>query len=464
MACAEVGATRPGPSLYRTGASASIYLFLNYLSYAMIFTPQATYFVHRACVEIGLDADHCHPYVDGLKNPKYDEAQEKSAGMNTALFFVTGAPQVAVCALLGCLGDAYGRRVPLLIPVLTGTMQGVIWLLVDSLELVTALLTILYFGGGIYVFNHATFASLADATQDATPRQRSIVFGMVEGALWVGLLCGPVLGGFIVTLVGEGNKIAFLGSTAVGALNLVITFFTYRETLDHERRKPFSWKRANPFASLALFAESRTTILFAGVMLFALSSQNGAVAMISMYAQKVSNISPTMLGLLQSVVLGTSVFGLLVCMPVIVRCMSLPKLVVVSCLNGVLCWLLLSIVAQSWQLFAGSAGLILTATFFPVVRVGMTNTFGHSRYGESLAAVGVLEQICQMVGPPFVSFVYQKTEATTFMIGSITVRSLACVACAILYFLASLFAMLVRHFPEESTSCASVVDSPLVGT
>lgn len=445
------------PGFLRTSASASLYLFLGYLSYGMLFTPLAELFLSRECLKLGLDAAHCKEKTDGIVNPLYDTAQANAASLASVYMLLGGVPQVFVCALYGCLGDCYGRRVPLLVPLGGGVLVALSLAMIDSNTLVLVGTTTASFCGGIYVYNHAAFAALADVTQDASPQQRSRVFGMVEGSLWVGLLIGPVLGGFATQALGPMR--ACFVPAGLQVLNLLITSLTFRETLDESRRRPFTWKRANPFSSVWMFATTRTTVLLGCVMLAALSAQNGGVSFLSLYVQKVVvGVTPVALGSFQSTVLGASVAGLLIFMPLLVQCLSLSLVTAVSCLNAVLCYCLFAMATEEWQFFAISAGLVLTACFFPIVRTGMSNTFGRDRYGESLAAVGVLEQFCSMIGSPIVNSVYVASEKVEFQVGSLTVRSVACLCVAGMYLLAAIAGLLLPELPKDSSQETSLLD------
>lgn len=431
--------------------SASIYLFLSYFGLAMSFTPLTELFIERMCAESGLDVAHCKPKIDGKKNPKYDDAQGRAAQASVLYTLATGVPPLITCSLFGCLGDAYGRRLPLIMPILAGVAQGIAFAATNSNDAAIIICAPLAFGGGMYVSNLCAFSSLADVTRNSSAKKRALVFSLVEAAIWVGLLMGPVVGGEMAHIV--GNQHAFYVSSAVGLVNLLITLFTYPDTLDCNRRRAFSWRRANPFASIHMFLETRATVLLGLILLLSLTAQSGGLANVSLYALKVSSgMTPTLLGLLQSTLLGAAVIGLVVVMPLLVRCISLEKIVVLSCLDGAIAYLLMALVSQEWQLFAVGACLFFAGCYFPVVRCGMANTFGSEHYGEALAAVGVVEQLCQLIGAPIINGVYQGTESVEFSIGSLTVHSIACVSAAGMYLIAVIAGFFLQHVPHEGGS------------
>jgi len=295
--------------------------------------------------------------------------------------------------------------------------------------------------GGQYVSNHAAFSALADVTRDESSEVRSSAFGMVEGAIWVGLLFGPTVGGMIANVIGD--QPTFYVPAFISALNFLVTFFGFPETLDETRRKPIEWKRANPLAALSMYAERRVTLLFGVMTLFALAALTGGSATLALYAQAVDQMSTLEIGLLSSTVLGSAFVGLLVIMPLLLKCISLPKMMLISQSNAAVCWLFISTSDQTWQLFVGGSAMLTNACFFPIVRTGFCNVFGELRYGEALAAVGVVEQLASLLGSPIFNSIYAASGHTT--LGPIQCPAMLCAAgfC----FVAVLATLCVRTFP-----------------
>mmetsp|Transcript_41950 Transcript_41950/g.72680 ORF Transcript_41950/g.72680 Transcript_41950/m.72680 type:complete len:576 (-) Transcript_41950:26-1753(-) len=435
------------PGLYRTAASAAIYLFLNGLVFSMQGPAMQKLFLLRSCSEQGLDAAHCQAYVDGAENTIYDQAQKEAAHLESIAGLISGVPLLVGCALLGSLGDAYGRKVPLLLNVIGSTLNVWIWALFESWAVLFTLGAFCSLFGPLWSGNQAAFASLADATQHASSEQRALVFSMVEGCVFIGMTIGPTIGGALADWL--GNQPSLFVPAVVGILNFVVTSLTYRETLAHDHRQPLAWKRANPVSSLGMFLKTRTTLMMGSIVFFCQCAQFGTGSVVALYAQKVANANATTLGLLGSTQSVSQICGLMIIMPMLVQCLSLEKILLISCLNGVLCSFLLALSGAVWQLFAGSAGLLLVALIYPVIRCGMTNTFGRSRYGDSLTAVAMMETLCPMLGVPIFNSIYQVSEASEWTVGGLTVRCLAFMAIALFYLVASLGSLLVRDIPPE---------------
>lgn len=147
-----------------------------------------------------------------------------------------------VCApIVGNLSDKYGRR-PVLLLSLFGfgidyiflSLAPTIWWLFVG-RLIAGM-----FGAS---FTTAT-AYIADIS---TPENRSKNFGMIGAAFGLGFIIGPGLGG----LLGEfGPRVPFMAAAVLTLLNLIYGYFVLPESLAKEHRRPFEWKRSNPFGSL----------------------------------------------------------------------------------------------------------------------------------------------------------------------------------------------------------------------
>ena len=69
--------------------------------------------------------------------------------------------------------------------------------------------------------------------------------------LGVGFVLGPLVGG----LLGElGTRAPFYAAAALSALNFVLGWFVMRETVTDRIRRPFSWRRGNPFGAFGQMA------------------------------------------------------------------------------------------------------------------------------------------------------------------------------------------------------------------
>jgi len=143
--------------------------------------------------------------------------------------------------IIGNLGDRYGRR-----PVLLGALGG--FAINFLLQAQAQNLVWLFVGQALSGVFGGTYGPAQAALADITPaEERARVFGYVGAAFGIGFVIGPIIGGL---LGGLGPRIPFYAASGLAALNFVYGLTMFPETLAPEHRRPFDWRRANPFGAL----------------------------------------------------------------------------------------------------------------------------------------------------------------------------------------------------------------------
>ena len=148
--------------------------------------------------------------------------------------------------VLGGLSDRFGRRPILLISIGTLAIDFLIMGFAHSIWL-------LFLGrvlAGISGATHSTAAAyIADVTE---PAERGKAFGMLGAAFGLGFILGPAIGGFL----GQFDpRFPFFASAALAAVNFCYGMFVLPESLGHEHRRKFDWKRANAFGTFRHLAK-----------------------------------------------------------------------------------------------------------------------------------------------------------------------------------------------------------------
>ena len=160
------------------------------------------------------------------------------------MFFAFSAAQFLFGPVMGNLSDAYGRR-PLLLLAVGGLMLDYLFsALAPSLLWLFVGRVIAGVCGSSYVIANAY---IADVTE---PDDRAKAFGLMGAAFGVGFVIGPAIGGLLGTF---GPRVPFYVAAVISGLNLVFGYVVVPETLPPEKRRPFDWRRANPFGTFRVF-------------------------------------------------------------------------------------------------------------------------------------------------------------------------------------------------------------------
>lgn len=143
--------------------------------------------------------------------------------------------------IMGALSDRFGRR-PILLVSLTAYAADML-----LLALVQTLPWFLLIRGLAGVFA-STFSTTSAYVADITPPdQRARRFAIIGAAFGAGFILGPAIGG----VLGDLNvRYPFFAGAVLAASNAIFGAFFVGESLVPERRRAFSWARANTFGTL----------------------------------------------------------------------------------------------------------------------------------------------------------------------------------------------------------------------
>lgn len=145
--------------------------------------------------------------------------------------------------VLGALSDRFGRRPIILISNFGLGLDYILMAWAPTLGWLFAGRVI----SGITAASIPTaYAYIADVTP---PEKRAGAFGLMGAAFGLGFVLGPALGGFLGAI---DLHLPFWVAAALSLANGCYGTFVLPESLPHDRRSNFEWRKANPVGSLKL--------------------------------------------------------------------------------------------------------------------------------------------------------------------------------------------------------------------
>lgn len=172
-----------------------------------------------------------------LKGIPVNEASTYGAFL-LSVFAIT---QFLFAPVVGNLSDRFGRRPVLLFSLLGFGIDYIILALAPTYGWLFAGRIIAGITGASFT---TASAYIADISND---ENRAKNFGLIGAAFGLGFVLGPALGGLLATW---GIRAPFYAAAVLCLLNCLYGYFLLPESLDKKQRRPFAWKRANPFGSL----------------------------------------------------------------------------------------------------------------------------------------------------------------------------------------------------------------------
>jgi DHA1 family tetracycline resistance protein-like MFS transporter len=245
-------------------------------------------------------------------------------------------------------------------------------------------------------FTTAT-AYIADIS---SPEDRAKNFGMVGAAFGVGFIIGPVMGGFLGQI---GTRVPFYVSAALCLLNWLYGFFILPESLPKDKRRPFSWKRANPLGSLLLLRRYSGVSALVGSLVLIYIAAHAVQSTWSFFTIEKFHWSEKLIGLslgLVGVLVGAVQGGL-------IRYVN-PKLgnersVYIGLLLYAFGMLLFGLASASWMLFVFLVPYCLGGIAGPALQAIITGHVPQNEQGELQGALTSLMSATSIIGPPLMT-------------------------------------------------------------
>jgi DHA1 family tetracycline resistance protein-like MFS transporter len=342
--------------------------------------------------------------VAQLKGIPVNQAS-KYGGYLLSVFAVT---QLLFSPLIGNLSDRFGRRPVLLFSLLGFGIDYIILALAPTYGW-------LFLGrvvaGITGASNTTATAYIADVSTDETSRAKN--FGLIGAAFGLGFVLGPALGAMLATW---GIRAPFYAASVLCLLNCLYGYFFLPESLSKENRRPFEWKRANPFGSLSfLIKQPGIGGLALGFFLLYIGAQavqsnwNYFTIYRFNWSEKMVGISLVAAGVL----VGAAQGGLT---RVLNPRIGNEKSIYLGLSLTVVALVLFAFASQGWMMFAYLVPYCLGAVCGPSLQSVMSGKVSASQQGELQGALTSLISLTTIIGPLIMngSFAYFTTSKAPF--------------------------------------------------
>lgn len=307
------------------------------------------------------------------------------------------ALQFFFAPILGSLSDRFGRRPVILISLLGSGIDYFAGALAPTL-------TVLFITRAINGISGANMSVCGAYIADISPpEKRAAAFGMLGAAFGLGFILGPILGGY---LGDESTNLGFLGHGGVrvpyyaaGVLTLInwlYGFFVLPESLPLDRRRPFSWAKANPFGALKWLTQHHMVLALAACLFLVNLAQFGlhSVWVLSMQARfdwttKDSGLSLCVVGITAAIVQGGLARRII------------PALGERACLVGGLVVATIAFVGygastHSWMIYAIIAAASIGGVSGPAVQAIMSKAIAPTEQGLLQGAMSGLNSVAMV--------------------------------------------------------------------
>ncbi|OCA71107.1 tetracycline resistance MFS efflux pump [Chryseobacterium contaminans] len=305
--------------------------------------------------------------------------------------------QFLFAPVLGGLSDRYGRR-----PVLLCSLLG---LGVDYLILALAPDIAWLFVGRVIngIMGSSMTTAAAYISDISTPEKRGQYFGMMSAVAGIGMIIGPIIGG----VLGQyGERIPFYAAAGLSLLNLIYGFFALPESLSKDKRRPFSWKTANPIGVMrSLNKEILAPAFIVAFILIALAGHSvqssWSVYVMDKFKWKEDMIGYSMglLGLL-TVVFQGGLIGLFI------NKLGQKKSAIIFLAFFCVSMLLFGVASKGWMMFMVIAMYALGGMASPILQAMISAKIPDNKQGLLQGGLTSILSLSSIVGPLLMTWIF----------------------------------------------------------
>lgn len=308
--------------------------------------------------------------------------------------FAYAAMQFICAPIMGGLSDRYGRR-PVLLASLFGF--GIDYLFMAVAPTIWWLFASRVIAGTMGASFTTASAYIADVSP---PEKRAQNFGMIGAVFGIGFILGPLAGGLLGPY---GARVPFIASAVLTLLNWLYGYFVLPESLAPDHRRPFEWRRANPWASLRNLKKYPVILGLVGSLCLLQIAAHAVQSNWSYYTiekfhwnERMVGLSVAMVGLMIGVVQG----GLI---RVIIPKLGAVRSVYVGLGVYSLGFFLYAAATATWMMFAFTGIYCLGGIAGPAIQGLISGQVPANEQGELQGALTSLMSLTAIIGPPLMA-------------------------------------------------------------
>jgi DHA1 family tetracycline resistance protein-like MFS transporter len=298
--------------------------------------------------------------------------------------------QLTFAPIFGNLSDRFGRRPVLLVAMfglgfdylIMALAPNIAWLFIG--RLISGIAAASGSAGGAYV---------ADISP---PPERARNFGRFQAAANAGTLIGPMLGGFVGVL---DPRAPFWVAAAFALANGLYGLFLLPESLGHERRMPFRWRRANPVGAAALLVSRKGLLGLACVLFMAQFAGASFNSVFQFYTHFRYGWGPVQVAILLVVLSGGNIVMQSLAAGWVAGRIGERGAVIVGMSLGVAGFVGLGLAPTAALFWVALAIVIVSGMTFPNLSSLLSQRVGVDQQGQLGGALAILFGLSQLIGP-----------------------------------------------------------------
>jgi MFS transporter, DHA1 family, tetracycline resistance protein len=318
------------------------------------------------------------------------QSLSRTAEIGGWLLFAYASMQFLFAPLIGGLSDRFGRRPVLLLTLLLLGVDYVIMAVAPDLWW-------LFVGRLMAGVMGASWAAANSCVADvATPEERGKFFGILGGAGASGFVIGPAIGG---VLGGLGERLPFFAAAGMCILGAIIGFAMLRETLPREKRRAFTFARANPFGTIIQMAKTPLVLGFLGIIFLMQLASQSTFSVWAYYntlafgwGELAIGLSVALYGLLLAVVQG-GLTGMSIARFGPRRTMTLGFAFAIPA------YVMFAFAPGSWAMVLGIVFGSFAGLTFPAMQQLMSERISDDAQGELQGAIASMVSLTSIIGP-----------------------------------------------------------------